>query len=78
MENTHKNHTLIRYDLNSFRARYKCIKCNLYFSFSKKVDVDIKYSLFIAEVKNFVGCSEFTPKFIDLTCEEVLIKRLLE
>lgn len=75
MENTYKNHTLIYYNTSvGKRKRYHCVKCDLYFSFREGDN----NCLYISKYSNLKDCIEQTTIFIDLTCDEVLIKRLLE
>jgi hypothetical protein len=69
---------IIRYDIHSKRKRYHCVKCNLYFSFKKNGSRTQITTLYISKNSNLKDCSAQTSIFIDLTCEEVLIKRLLE
>ena len=75
----HLNHDLVEYFLkDEIRDRYQCTKCNLYFSFSKKESVPINEYLFISTYRNFLDCRVCTPIYINMTCDEVIIKRLLE
>lgn len=79
MNKMYLNHDLVEYFLeDTVRERYECTKCNLYFSFSKQEVTPINIYLFISTYRNFFDCNKITPMYIDITCDEVLIKRLLE
>ena len=75
MEHSHKNHKLVRYDFHKARARYHCRSCNMFFSFTKNFKNGNPY---ISNVKNFKKCFMLTDIFINLSCEEIQIKNLLE
>lgn len=59
------NHELIKISGTEFQIEYKCIKCNNDIFFNKKSNIYYQHN------------GEFW-EFLKITCEEELIKKLLE